>query len=149
MIPIEVKQGSRRSYLKSFQKNFPNHFCLKPEQVTSVATKMKFVCLILLALALYCDAAASRQKQEEDCACDGTKVETNDQCGTILGECLTADELGPNAPEKEYFCYVSKKECASAGSIGETSRFTNKWVSYELCDSQDNDDCKSSNCKNR
>ena len=52
-------------------------------------TKMKSVCLILLAMALYCDAAASRQKREEGCACDGTKVETNDRFGTILGECLT------------------------------------------------------------
>ena len=93
-------------------------------------TKMKSVCLILLAMALYCDAAASRQKREEGCACDGTKVETNDRFGTILGECLTADKLGPNAPKKEHFCYVSKRECVSvgslkspwAGSIGETSK---------------------------
>merc|ERR1739847_27454 len=105
------------------------------------AAKMKSVCLILLALALYCDAAASRQKREAGCACDGTKIETNTADGLIIGECLTADTYGPNAPKKEHWCYVSNKDCASEGSIGETSRFTNKWVSYELCNCQDAADC--------
>ena len=95
---------------------------------------MKSVCLILLAMALYCDAAATRQKREEGCACDGTKIETNNKDGLIIGECLAADKNG-------HFCYVSNKECASPGTLGLTARFTNKWVSYELCDCQNNADC--------
>ena len=95
---------------------------------------MKSVCLILLAMALYCDAAATRQKREEGCACDGTLVETNAGTGLIIGECKVADADG-------HYCFVSDKACASAGDKGKTSRFTNKWVSYELCDCQKNADC--------
>ena len=81
------------------------------------------------------------QKGEEGCACDGTIVDTNRADGLRIGECLTGDKYGPNAPKKEHWCYVSKKECASAGALGETSRFTNKWVSYELCNCEDSADC--------
>ena len=102
---------------------------------------MKSICLILLALAVYCDAAATRQKREEGCACDGTTITTNAFSGLIIGECLTADTFGPNAPQSEHWCYVSDKACASAGDLGKTSRFTNKWVSYELCNCKDNADC--------
>ena len=93
---------------------------------------MKSVCLILLALALYCDAAATRQKRQAGCACDGTTVETN--ADVIIGECLYANADG-------HFCYVSDKACASAGDKGKSSRFTNKWVSYELCNCENNADC--------
>merc|ERR1711981_317033 len=98
------------------------------------AAKMKSVCLILLALALYCNAAATREKREAGCACDGTKIETNRADGLILGECLHADADG-------HYCYVSDIACKSEGAKGETARFTNKWVSYELCDCKNAADC--------
>merc|ERR1711944_43253 len=111
----------------------PYLFEASTKKLYTVTTKMKSVCLILLAIALYCDAAATRNKREEVCTCDGTKIETED--GLIVGECLSADKNG-------FFCYVSNKECASPGTLGLTQRFKDKWVSYELCDCKGNGDCE-------
>ena len=111
---------------------------------------MKSVFLILFALAVYCNAAATRGKPEKGCTCADLEVGTNDALGTILGKCRNSDKLGPNRPKEEYWCYVDREECKTPDQeingelvtgIGNSSRFTNRWVSYELCNCQNNPDC--------
>merc|ERR1712241_1594760 len=95
------------------------------QQATSTKTKMKSICLILLALAVYCNAATTRQKrQDEGCVCSDTTVPVNQ---------------GPNAPKLEFWCYVDVEACKQGGGLGETSRFWDKWVSYDLCDKNNAD----------
>ena len=69
---------------------------------------------------------------EDGCVCDGTEYTQED--GLIIGECKYADSNG-------HFCYVNKKRCAAPGNLGETSRYTNKWISYGLCNCRENADC--------
>ena len=100
---------------------------------------MKSACLILFALAVYCNAAATRQKRhDEDCVCDPITVPTN--AGTMIGACLTSDDGGPNGADKpNFWCYVAEERCKQGGGLGETSRFWDKWVSYDLCDKKIDD----------
>ena len=101
---------------------------------------MKSACLILLALAVYCNGAATRQKRQDEvgCVCDPITVPAND--GSMLGDCLTADGQGPGgADKKEFWCYVADEACKQPGGLGETSRFWDKWVSYDLCDKNNAD----------
>ena len=96
---------------------------------------MKSACLILLALAVYCNSAATRQKRQdvEGCECDPTIVKTGPY-GIYIGNCLTADDKGPNGAEKkEFWCYVAEERCKQGGGLGESERFQDKWVSYDLC----------------
>ena len=101
---------------------------------------MKSTCLILLALAVYCNAAATRQKRQDEvgCVCDPITVPTN--AGTMIGNCLTSDAEGPNGADKHNFwCYVADENCKQGGGLGESNRFWDKWVSYDLCDKKNGD----------
>ena len=67
-----------------------------------------------------------------------TTVPTND--GKLIGNCLTSDDEGPNGPGKaNFWCYVTDETCKQGGGLGETARFWDKWVSYDLCDKKNGD----------